>query len=79
VAAWRETADARTGGSIAKSVVTAGIEPERVADAIVRTLDEGNFYILTHTKSAIRTTEMRLEWMQGGGAPGFDLEKATKG
>lgn len=79
VATWRDSADARTGSTIAKSVVTAGIEPERVADAIVRTIDEGAFYILTHTKSALRTTEMRLEWMKGGAAPSFDLEKATKG
>ena len=79
VAEWRESKDAQQMGSISKAVVTAGIEPERVADALAEAVANGSFWVLTHEFTALKTTEQRFGWMQGGPPPTFDLKKATRG
>jgi hypothetical protein len=63
----------------AAAVVAAGIDPAVVADHVAGAIDRNEFWILPHRHVAIRTTEQRLAWMQGGQPPGIDLEKATKG
>ena len=50
----------------AAAVVAAGIDPAVVADHVVGAIDRSEFWILPHRHVAIRTTEQRLAWMQGG-------------
>jgi short-subunit dehydrogenase len=64
---------------IAAAVVAKGIEPSVVADRVAEAIASGEFWIFPHRHVAIRTTEQRLEWMQGGSTPTIDLDKATKG
>ena len=45
-----------------------------VADAVLNK----KFWILTHERAALRTTEQRLEWMRGSGAATINLEGATQ-
>jgi hypothetical protein len=63
----------------ATAVVAAGIDPAVVADHVAGAIDRNEFWILPHRHVAIRTTEQRLAWMQGGQPQGIDLEKAAKG
>ena len=65
--------------AFAAAAVAAGIEPEAVAEAVATAIDDESFWILPHRHVAIRTTEQRLGWMQGGPPAGIDLEKATRG
>jgi NAD(P)-dependent dehydrogenase (short-subunit alcohol dehydrogenase family) len=65
--------------SVAAAVVAAGIEPSVVAEHVAGAIASGEFWILPHRHVAIRTTEQRLAWMQGGSTPTIDLDKATKG
>lgn len=60
------------------AVVNAGIDASEVAAAVARAVADGSFWILTHERSAIRTTERRVEWMKGGRATTIDLAAATK-
>jgi len=46
---------------------------------VATAIDDESFWILPHRHVAIRTTEQRLGWMQGGPPAGIDLEKATRG
>lgn len=63
----------------AAAVVAAGIDPAVVADHVAGAIEREEFWILPHRHVAIRTTEQRLGWMQGGTPAGIDLEKATRG
>jgi NAD(P)-dependent dehydrogenase (short-subunit alcohol dehydrogenase family) len=65
--------------SVAAAVVAAGIEPSVVAEHVAGAITSGEFWIFPHRHVAIRTTEQRLAWMQGGSTPTIDLDKATKG
>jgi NAD(P)-dependent dehydrogenase (short-subunit alcohol dehydrogenase family) len=65
--------------SVAAAVVAAGIDPKVVADHVASAIGTGEFWILPHRHVAIRTTEQRLAWMQGGPTPTIDLDKATRG
>ncbi len=61
------------------SAVMMGIEPEIVGSAVENAVRSNKFWILTHERSAIRTTEMRAEWMRSGVPTRVNLEKAAKG
>jgi NAD(P)-dependent dehydrogenase (short-subunit alcohol dehydrogenase family) len=73
------TPDAQATASIAQSAVSHGIDASIVGEAVENAVREKRFWILTHEHSAIRTTEQRVAWMQGGGSTKIDLERATKG
>ena len=61
------------------NAVMMGIEPEVVGEAVENAVRINKFWILTHERSAIRTTEMRAEWMRSGEPTRVNLEKAAKG
>jgi NAD(P)-dependent dehydrogenase (short-subunit alcohol dehydrogenase family) len=63
---------------LASQAVNAGIGAELVARAVEDAILTNRFWILTHERSAVRTTELRLEWMRGGPPMRFDLMAATK-
>jgi NAD(P)-dependent dehydrogenase (short-subunit alcohol dehydrogenase family) len=63
---------------LASQAVNAGIDAEVVAGAVENAIRTNTFWILTHERSAVRTTELRLEWMRGGPPMRFDLMAATK-
>jgi len=65
--------------ALAAAVVAAGIDPAVVADHVLGAIERNEFWVLPHRHVAIRTTEQRLAWMQGGPPPRIDLERATKG
>ena len=73
--ATRSDANAEAGAS----AVMMGIEPEIVGTAVEDAVRHNKFWILTHERSAIRTTEMRAEWMRTGEPTRVNLEKAAKG
>jgi hypothetical protein len=60
------------------NAVANGIEVAEVATAVEHAVRTNSFWILTHQRSAVRTTELRAAWMQGGPPPRINLEKATK-
>ena len=62
----------------AAEVVKAGIDPDDVAAAVADAVVANRFWILTHERVAIRTTEQRLAWMRGGPPPVINLTAATK-
>ena len=68
----------REVNAIAEKVVKAGIDPGEVANAVANAISREYFWILTHERTALKTTELRLEWMRGGPPPGIDLERATR-
>jgi NAD(P)-dependent dehydrogenase (short-subunit alcohol dehydrogenase family) len=63
---------------LASQAVNAGIDADIVARAVEDAIRTNKFWILTHERSAVRTTELRLEWMRGGPPMRFDLMAATK-
>lgn len=63
---------------ISSDVVNAGIDPDDVGRAVVDAVTEERFWILTHPRSAIGATKLRLEWMRGGPPMTIDLEAATR-
>jgi len=63
----------------AAAAVAAGIEPDVVAGHVVDAVERNEFWVLPHRRVALRTTELRLEWMKGGPPPGIDLQKAARG
>jgi NAD(P)-dependent dehydrogenase (short-subunit alcohol dehydrogenase family) len=63
----------------AAAVVAAGIDPGVVAEHVAGAIERNEFWVLPHRHVAIRTTEQRLGWMQGGQPAGIDLEKAARG
>jgi NAD(P)-dependent dehydrogenase (short-subunit alcohol dehydrogenase family) len=77
--AMRRSSEHGAVESAAAAVVAAGIDPTIVADHVAAAIDNNEFWVLPHRHVAVRTTEQRLGWMQGGPPPGIDLDKATKG
>ena len=63
----------------AAAAVAAGIEPDVVAEHVVDAVERNEFWVFPHRRVALRTTELRLEWMKGGPPPGIDLQKAARG
>jgi len=63
---------------MASQAVNAGIDAADVASAVENAVRTNTFWILPHEHSAVRTTELRLEWMRGGPPMKFDLMGATK-
>src|ERR1700727_589146 len=61
---------------LASQAVNAGIDAEVVAGAVENAIRTNTFWILTHERSAVRTTELRLDWMRGGPPMRFDLMAA---
>jgi NAD(P)-dependent dehydrogenase (short-subunit alcohol dehydrogenase family) len=63
---------------IGETVVKAGIDPTDVAKAVDAAIRANRFWILPHERVALRTTELRLEWMKGGAPLFINLDAATK-
>jgi NAD(P)-dependent dehydrogenase (short-subunit alcohol dehydrogenase family) len=63
---------------LASQAVNAGIDADVVGGAVEDAIRSNKFWILTHERSAVRTTELRLDWMRGGPPMRFDLMGATK-
>jgi NAD(P)-dependent dehydrogenase (short-subunit alcohol dehydrogenase family) len=77
--ALRHSEDHGTVEAAAAAVVAAGIDPDIVAGHVVDAIERNEFWVLPHRHVAIRTTEQRLGWMQGGQPAGIDLAKAARG
>ena len=75
---YNEDPMVRSINEIATQVVNAGIDAADVATAIEHAVTTNQFWILTHERAALRTTEQRLEWMKGGPATGINLDGATQ-
>jgi NAD(P)-dependent dehydrogenase (short-subunit alcohol dehydrogenase family) len=75
---YNENPNAKVTADFAGAAVNAGIDPSVVAKAVEDAVRHNSFWILTHLRSAVRSTEQRAAWMEGGPPPGIDLEKATK-
>ena len=75
---YTQSSDARDVSASAADVVSHGIDPQDVAVAVENAIRTKSFWILTHERAAIRTTEQRLEWMRGGRSTKINLEAATK-
>jgi NAD(P)-dependent dehydrogenase (short-subunit alcohol dehydrogenase family) len=75
---YNEDPAARFIADMASTAVNAGIDAADVASAVEDAVRTNKFWILTHERSATRTTELRLEWMKGGPPMKFDLMGATK-
>jgi len=63
----------------ATAAVAAGIDPSVVAEHVAGAIERSEFWILPHHHVAVRTTEQRLAWMQGGTPATIDLAKAARG
>jgi NAD(P)-dependent dehydrogenase (short-subunit alcohol dehydrogenase family) len=75
---YNEDPTAKFMADMASTAVNAGIDAAHVAAAVENAVRTKAFWILTHERSATRTTELRLEWMKGGAPMKFDLMGATK-
>jgi NAD(P)-dependent dehydrogenase (short-subunit alcohol dehydrogenase family) len=75
----RRSEDHGSVEAAAAAVVAAGIDPGIVAEHVAGAIERNEFWVLPHRHVAIRTTEQRLAWMQGGKPAGIDLQKATRG
>lgn len=75
---YNEDPTARFMQDMASTAVNAGIDAADVASAVEDAVRTKKFWILTHERSATRTTELRLEWMKGGSPMKFDLMGATQ-
>lgn len=73
------TSDATGLESAGAAAVAKGIDPAVVAEHVAGAIERGEFWILPHHHVAVRTTEQRLAWMQGGSPATIDLDKATRG
>ena len=69
----------RGRGSAAAAVVAAGIDPAVVAEHVAGAIERNEFWVLPHRHVAIRTTEQRLAWMQGGHARGHRPRQGDAG
>jgi NAD(P)-dependent dehydrogenase (short-subunit alcohol dehydrogenase family) len=69
---------ARALNDLAHEAVDAGIDPAIVAERVAQAVVANEFWILTHERAALRTTEQRLAWMRGGPAPGINLRAAAQ-
>jgi NAD(P)-dependent dehydrogenase (short-subunit alcohol dehydrogenase family) len=79
IASYADDPASQMIAGLATQAVNAGIEASEVAIAVDNAVRDNKFWILTHEHSAIRTTEIRLEWMRGGPPLRFDPMSATKG
>ncbi|HEV3328897.1 MAG TPA: SDR family NAD(P)-dependent oxidoreductase [Acidimicrobiales bacterium] len=77
--ALRRSEDHGSVEAAAAAVVAAGIDPAVVAEHVAGAIERNEFWVLPHRHVAIRTTEQRLGWMQGGQPAGIDLQKAARG
>jgi len=68
LASYAENPEARRSRR-SRRVVNAGIDAADVAKAVEEAVVNEKFWILTHEHSALRITELRLEWMRGGPSP----------
>lgn len=75
---YNENPAAHVIADMASQAVNAGIDPADVANLVAEAVVGKKFWILPHERSAVRTTELRLEWMRGGPPMRFDLMGATK-
>ncbi len=78
LASYLEDPVAQMVNRAAADAVNAGIEPERVAEMVLDAVADSRFWILPHERVALRTTELRREWMAGGPPPGIDLAEAAR-
>jgi NAD(P)-dependent dehydrogenase (short-subunit alcohol dehydrogenase family) len=69
LASFAENPEAVEIKKIAEALVNAGIDAADVAKAVEDAVVNEKFWILTHEHSALRITELRLEWMRGGPSP----------
>ncbi len=75
---YNESPDAKMLNDLGSAAVNAGIDADIVANAVADAVLNKKFWILTHERAALRTTEQRLEWMRGSGAATINLEGATQ-
>jgi NAD(P)-dependent dehydrogenase (short-subunit alcohol dehydrogenase family) len=69
LASYAENPESQEIKKIAAALVNAGIDADDVAKAVEDAVVNEKFWILTHPHSAIRITELRLDWMRGGPSP----------
>jgi NAD(P)-dependent dehydrogenase (short-subunit alcohol dehydrogenase family) len=69
LASFAENPEGAEIKKIAAALVNAGIDAADVATAVEDAVVNEKFWILTHEHSALRITELRLEWMRGGPSP----------
>lgn len=69
LASYAENPELQEIREIAAALVNAGIDAADVALAVEDAVVNEKFWILTHEHSALRITELRLEWMRGGPSP----------
>ena len=69
LASYAENPEGAEIKKIAAALVNAGIDAADVAKAVEDAVVNEKFWILTHEHSALRITELRLEWMRGGPSP----------
>jgi NAD(P)-dependent dehydrogenase (short-subunit alcohol dehydrogenase family) len=69
LASYAENPEAAEIKKIGAALVDAGIDAADVAKAVEDAVVNEKFWILTHERSALRITELRLEWMRGGPSP----------
>jgi NAD(P)-dependent dehydrogenase (short-subunit alcohol dehydrogenase family) len=69
LASFAENPEGAEIKKIAAALVNAGIDAVDVAKAVEDAVVNEKFWILTHEHSALRITELRLEWMRGGPSP----------
>jgi NAD(P)-dependent dehydrogenase (short-subunit alcohol dehydrogenase family) len=75
---YNEDPTAKMIADAASQAVNAGIDASDVAAQVEDAVRTKKFWILPHERSAVRTTELRLDWMRGGAPMRFDLMGATK-
>jgi NAD(P)-dependent dehydrogenase (short-subunit alcohol dehydrogenase family) len=75
---YNEDPNAQVIRDMAAAAVNAGIDAVDVAKAVEDAVRTKRFWIFPHERSALKTTELRLEWMRGGPPMKFDLMGATK-
>jgi NAD(P)-dependent dehydrogenase (short-subunit alcohol dehydrogenase family) len=69
LASYAENPEGAEIKKIAAALVNTGIDAADVAKAVEDAVVNEKFWILTHEHSALRITELRLEWMRGGPSP----------
>jgi NAD(P)-dependent dehydrogenase (short-subunit alcohol dehydrogenase family) len=69
LASYAENPELQEIRELAAALVNAGIDAADVAKAVEDAVVNEKFWILTHEHSALRITELRLEWMRGGPSP----------
>jgi NAD(P)-dependent dehydrogenase (short-subunit alcohol dehydrogenase family) len=69
IASYAENPENAEIKKLAEALVNAGIDAADVARSVEDAVVNEKFWILTHEHSALRITELRLEWMRGGPSP----------